>query len=578
MLAHVAPLRNSATSDYAFPAGTSTVIDTILLKFGRAPNHPAESIPATPVVVFVGPNNSGKSKILRELEVFSRTGQPDHTAVLLDRVTLSPLTAADADAAVTQFTLPATPGELQPGYIVTGKRGARNQFPRERLVSALQAPAGDLPFVCQYYLAFHTLTLGGANRITLVNSQSAGDLQKPGETALQVLFRDHGKRAEVHRIVQEAFHSHLVIDPTNLGSLRFRLSDRPPHDVIEEQGIHPAAVRFHSQAIAVEEMSDGVKAFTGIISEIIAGEPMVVLIDEPEAFLHPSLAFKLGKEIAISASRANKRLFISTHSSSFLMGVIHSGVAVTIVRLTYRGSVATARLLRNTELLRLMRNPLLRSTGVLSALFYEFVVVTEGDADRAFYQEINERLLRFDPLNGIPNCLFINAQNKQTVQTILRPLRELGIPAAGIVDIDVIKDGGMVWTGFLDGGFMPPLEHQSLGAIRHALKQRFDGSGRDMKRDGGIDILAGQDREAATNLFDRLEDYGLFVVRRGELEQWLSPLGAAGHGPAWLVSVFQLMGEDPNNHQYVRPQRGDVWEFIGRLKAWLTMPRRGIPV
>jgi hypothetical protein len=37
-----------------------------------------------------------------------------------------------------------------------------------------------------------------------------------------------------------------------------------------------------------------------------------------------------------------------------------------------------------------MRNPLLRSTGVLSGLFYEFVIVTEADADRAFYQEIND--------------------------------------------------------------------------------------------------------------------------------------------------------------------------------------------
>src|SRR5207248_10030214 len=114
------------------------------------------------------------------------------------------------------------------------------------------------------------------------------------------------------------------------------------------------------------------------------------------------------------------------------------GAPVNIIRLTYRGGVATARVLRNDDLLKLMRNPLLRSTGVLNGLFYEFVVVTESDSDRAFYQEINERLLRFNPELGIPNCLFLNAQNKQTVRSIIRPLRELGIPAAGIVDIDVL--------------------------------------------------------------------------------------------------------------------------------------------
>ncbi|MBK9168926.1 MAG: hypothetical protein IPM24_15855 [Bryobacterales bacterium] len=102
---------------------------------------------------------------------------------------------------------------------------------------------------------------------------------------------------------------------------------------------------------------------------------------------------------------------------------------------------------------------LLRSTGVLSGLFYEFVVVTESDADQAFYQEINERLLQFKPEWGIPNCLFLNAQNKQTVQTLLRPLRKLGIPAAGVVDVDVLKEGGANWTNLLSSAHLPQLSH-----------------------------------------------------------------------------------------------------------------------
>ena len=87
-----------------------------------------------------------------------------------------------------------------------------------------------------------------------------------------------------------------------------------------------------------------------------------------------------------------------------------------------------------------MRNPLLRSIGVLSGLFYEAVVVTESDTDRAFYQEINERLLAESDERGVANCLFLNAQNKQTVWDIVQPLRELGIPAVGVVDVDVTTD------------------------------------------------------------------------------------------------------------------------------------------
>lgn len=260
------------------------------------------------------------------------------------------------------------------------------------------------------------------------------------------------------------------------------------------------------------------------------------------------------------------------------MGCIQSGSSINIVRLTYRDNVATARLLASEELLALMRNPLLRSTSVLDGLFYEFVVVTESDADRAFYQEVNERLLRFKPEWGIPNCLFLNAQNKQTVRTLLKPLRNLGIPAAGIVDIDILKEGGSVWKAFLEGGFVPELECKSLAISRSSVMEKLKDTGKDMKRDGGLDILEDDDREAAENLCERLFEYGLFVVRRGELESWLLNLDASGHGPSWLIDIFEKMGENPEEESYVRPGIGDVWWFVAEIKEWLSDPeRKGIP-
>ncbi len=252
----------------------------------------------------------------------------------------------------------------------------------------------------------------------------------------------------------------------------------------------------------------------------MAGDPRVILIDEPEAFLHPSLVFKLGLEVSRAALSEDKRVFASTHSPAFVMGCIQSGAPVTIVRLTYREGIATARVLPSTEILELMRHPLLRSTGVLGGLFYEFVVVTESDTDRVFYQEVNERLLQLKIEWGIPNCLFINAQNKQTIRTILRPLRQLGIPAAAVVDVDILKDGGTNWTNLLTSANVPSISHNSLATMRSAVKTAMDGTGRDMKRDGGLLILGQQEREAAQNLLSQLIEYGVFVVPGGELESW----------------------------------------------------------
>lgn len=555
------------------------MIRNIRLKFGRAPGIPAEPIPATPITVFVGPNNSGKSKVLQELYSYCSNGQRNMANLILEQIEFEPLSHEKAEERVQRVTLTPIFGEaLQPNHVIVGKKGVRHHLPQQGLIGALENPNANPPVFTQWYLSYNILMLNGQNRISLVSEQGAGDLQRPPHTSFQVLFRDDTRRAEVRRIIHDAFGVFFTIDPTHLGQLRLRLATRPPQSNSEERGIHDEAVRFHANALPIDQSSDGVKAFTGMITEIIAGDPQILLIDEPEAFLHPALSFTLGKEIALASSGSEKRLFVSTHSPNFVMGCIQSGAPVNIVRLTYRNNAATARLLPNPDILRLMRNPLLRSTGVLSGLFYEFVIVTESDADRAFYSEINERLQRYKPEWGIPNCLFLNAQNKQTVRTIIRPLRQLGIPAVGIVDIDVLKEGGNVWADFLSSGFIPELEQQSLATLRAAIKQKFDLTGRDMKREGGIDLLSKSDREAACNLFDRLAQYGLFIVRHGELESWLPQLRGSGHGPAWLVDVFEKMGEDPESTNYLRPEVGDAWEFIGTIKTWLTdVNRRGIP-
>lgn len=556
------------------------MISAIQLKFGSAPGIAPEQILVTPVTVFVGPNNSGKSKVLSEIEQFCRIGDKDGSAVILDSLAFSGLTKDEALHAIERLKQPPNPGEfVHVGYIFVGSsKYGRSHIELDQLIKSLQDPNASIAPFCQAFFTHHTLMLNGFSRVNLVTPQPAGDLQAVAQSSFQVLFRDDAKRREVRRIVSEAFGSHFVLDPTSLGHLRIRLSEDSPANDFQERGIHEDAVRFHAKAQLIDYASDGVKAFTGIITEVVAGDPKALLIDEPEAFLHPSLASKLGYELSRAALSSDKRVFVSTHSPTFLMGCIQSGAPINIIRLTYRAGTATARVLPSDEILKLMRNPLLRSTGVLSALFYEFVVVTESDSDRAFYQEVNERLLRFRPEWGIPNCLFINAQNKQTIQTIIQPLRQLGIPAAAIADIDVLKEGGTNWVNLLSSANLPAIAQRSFSTMRTAIKQAMDQTGLDMKRHGGLAILQKADQEAALGLLAQLSDYGLFVVPGGELESWLKPLGASGHGPSWLISVFEKMGEDPDGNDYLKPTADDVWDFIRKIKGWLADPRKkGIP-
>ena len=110
------------------------------------------------------------------------------------------------------------------------------------------------------------------------------------------------------------------------------------------------------------------------------------------------------------------------------------------------------------------------------------------------------------------------------------------------------------------------------------MKSAMDATGKDMKREGGLAILSSAEKQAAEDLLTQLRQYGIFVVPGGELESWMKSLGASGHGPAWLIDVFERMGEDPSNPNYVRPDTGDVWAFLRDIRSWLVDPtRKGIP-
>ncbi|MEZ8504048.1 ATP-dependent endonuclease [Vibrio splendidus] len=340
-----------------------------------------------------------------------------------------------------------------------------------------------------------------------------------------------------------------------------------------EQGLSDESRTFHSNATDISEMSDGVKAFTGLVSATLSQDYKILLVDEPEAFLHPPLAKKLGKTLSILTKEKENKIFISTHSSDFVMGCIQSGQNVNITRLTYSNGVATARSLSSQTLYEMMKNPLLRSTGILSAMFHEGVIVSESDADRAFYQEINERLNYFTN-DGAKDSLFINAQNKQTIGRIVAPLRNMGIPAVAIVDLDIIKKSNE-FKELCKSCNVPQALLTSWGMLRGEINKIFEDNDINSNKQG-VDDIPQEHRATLESLLNNLCEYGIFAVPRGALEQWLPILQIASnrHGPNWIMEAFEKMGEDPSSSEYLQPTNEDVWVFMRNIAKWLNEPSR----
>lgn len=276
------------------------MIDQIKLKSGSSKGQPNLEVDLTPITVFVGPNNSGKSRILIEIEKFARNthGQPND--LILDQIFFTQLTREEIETELTKIEQTPNLGEsVNPGHIIIGKvnpqnnQAARFQVNKAPLINEAQTPNGNRQGHYASFLSLYTLRLDGTNRLNLLQQQGAGDLQAAPINHLAHLFINNDLRKEVRRIIYEAFGKYFVIDPTNIGNLRVRLSDREPASEREEKGWETEAIKFHKAAILITDASDGVKAFSGIMTTLLAGDPKITLIDEPEAFLHPALSNKI---------------------------------------------------------------------------------------------------------------------------------------------------------------------------------------------------------------------------------------------------------------------------------------------
>lgn len=418
--------------------------------------------------------------------------------------------------------------------------------------------------------------MNGAKRLVMLPDEKNVSLQNP-TTPLARLFIDDERRASFQKAVFAGIGHYPVIDSMDtFGTLKLAFSTEEPVPALE-RSLDDKYREFLKKSISAPNASDGFNAYVGMLGTLHATDHKVILVDEPEAFLHPALARTLGKQIAIRSQ--GKHVYIATHSAEFLMGAVEAGVPVRIVRLQYQNDTATACLLDSDELKTFMHDPLLRSANVLSGLFSRSVVVTEADTDRAFYQEINTRLLSKQDARGIENALFLNAQNKQTVPRIVGLLRKMGVPCAGVVDLDVVSEGGTNWTNQATSIGIPTAMRTSVEASRKSTFDSLkavsnDNDPKAYKRDGGINLLEGGDKEAAEAFLVSLAEYGLFVVPTGEIESWLPNLDIPRAKYTWLRQIFEKMGTNPTEAGYVNPSEGDVWEFIGSLQNWLNNQAR----
>lgn len=550
----------------------------LVFQAGSAPGAPPLVVEPAHSIVLVGPNNAGKSTALREIEEWC--WNLTIAGKVVDRLEVDvPPSEQDLVATLTPFKRRAPVGQITPDdglwvghYSFRG--GQARHFAVDLAPLREYLRTGNTRPVLDVLLKLLTIRLDGRTRFGLTEPRDTGDLKQQPTNHLWQLFINDSARRIVRAATRDAFGYNLVVDATSMRQFVVKMSSQDPGESGERDLSDEGALRFMESARPIQEFGDGVQAFGGLMAAIHSLPHSVLLVDEPEAFLHPPLARRLGTHLVSAANEGT--LIAATHSADFLLGCLEAAPDTTIVRLTYDNGVASARSIPGRALTTLMTDPLLRSTRSINGVFHRAVVVVESDSDRAFYDEVNRRLRERG--RGIDDALFLNAQNWQTTGRIAAPLRDLGVPAAVVIDLDALS-AASGWPALFAAMNLTPAQRRHADRELEFAGQAFAalGTGRPHKT-AGLAALAAAERMRVTRFVTWLERFGVFAVPVGELEQWLRDvLSRQVRKSDWVVAMLIALGS-PGTAQYVRPSSGDVWKFLDRIGRWASNARRaGLP-
>lgn len=514
------------------------------------------------VTVLVGPNNAGKSLALRELQLHIQ-GNPGGTPFRVVSGISATKSGGDDEFAtwIHTVSLPAAePAARQ-------AKAPGTQVAVDQAIGYWRVPAPLLGQLAPFFVFF----LNADNRTNLVGSVNNYDIMNDvPQQALQFLFSDRRLEKELSEASREAFGAPLLVNRYAGSQIHLQLGEMPDPGSVPPDRAYLDSLR---QLEYAQAQGDGMKSFIGIMLGVIALKYPVVMIDEPEAFLHPPQARLLGKKLGELCPRGSQ-VILATHSSEILQGLLEANSSGTrVIRLTRNADVNDAKVISSDDITRFWQHPLLKYSNVLDGLFHRGTVLCESESDATFYAAAVDWWLES---TGRPasEYQFTSCGGKQGFPLPIRALRAAGVAVRAIGDFDVLRETEPLQSivESLGGTFSEirsnrnqlstDLANRLLPVTKEAAKTEIDAlleadlsgritpelsrrikeivkveSGWDEAKRSGISGLSGATYTTATSLIADLDQLGLFLVQEGELER-LCPEIATLHGSAWVLEAL----------------------------------------
>ncbi|GAB3255898.1 hypothetical protein GCM10027347_17360 [Larkinella harenae] len=378
------------------------------------------------IIALVGPNNAGKSATLREIT--DSIKQNNVTNIITQSVKINKEATSEE---LFKFISENYKNDINLlDHFRIGDRSINKQGIEIRWNESSN---------CLYELAnIFLLHLSTESRLHLSNSPGSFNLLKENPIhPIQYLYKYDSLEKKFSEYFKQAFGQDLIVNRGAGSLIPLHVGNRPmPKD--GEDRLSVDYLTELNKLPTIEDQGDGMRGFVGVLLSVFVTFSKIVLIDEPEAFLHPPQAYLLGKMLSKDLP-SNKQIFLATHSEDLLKGLIDGNAdRIKIIRIQRSGSKNEVKELNSEDIKTLWKNPLLKYSNILDGIFHSRVIVCESDGDCKFYSAVLDSIINSD--EAIPDFLFVHCGGKDRIPDVINPLKKLGVRVNAIADFDLLSN------------------------------------------------------------------------------------------------------------------------------------------
>lgn len=556
-------------------------------------------------VVIVGPNNSGKTRTLRDIRaVLSEKSR----GPLVENVEYEVVDSVDA------IVRDLGARSLRPGDQHRRDDSALPESEMRKCVAALMKGSKDYPY---HFDRLIERLVNIQTAVSRIKSTEVSSLEDSYPSPLEVLIDDR-REAEINAHVKEAFGQEVIVPRAPAARLQCHFGTRPALGGQLDRA-STEYVREIKKLPLLAEQGDGVRSYVATLSALITQTHPVLMLDEPEAFLHPPQERLIARKVLRRGG--GQQVFLATHSARFLTELLKeaslTGGELHVVHLRRpEGQNTHAHIIDANSLIALAADGATRASSVLEGLFHRLVVLVEGDSDARLFGELAALIggdLKAD-------CHITSVGGKASFAKVVELLRAIAVPFRAIADADLLMNRAHCLPLLRDvdrgrfeskhrefanivnaPGALPAmsqvrnevaavlhdkaaLTNATLQAVKRSL-EKYTGTRMLLKHAGLAGLPAGTAVNLARDLLDMLASGGVFVIESGELEsldrsiplegdEWVRAVLERGVTSPAMVAARELMtkvlGVSIYEKGWVRPPRQAIRRRLSKVRGFLN--------